>query len=317
MKKLLTTSLLVLLAALFYPVHATNVSGNVSGIWTLANSPYDVTGDVTVPSGQTLEIRPGVQVLFTGHYKFNVFGNLQAIGTEQDSIVFTRAFPTEESKWWGIRFLNAGSANRLQYCVIEFGNASISGNEDDHGGGVYCINTSPVISHCNFRHNSASWAGGGLCAHSCTLQIDSCVLALNSSFYGGGALFWDCSVLVTGCVFANNNSTSHGGAVAFAPTGQLPSIFTRCTFVNNASPTLGGGIYCNDRNVSTNSCIVWANSGPGYQACGNITYSDIQGGYSGTGNINADPMFVDTANGDFHLLVPFLERLSRKLVSVV
>jgi hypothetical protein len=31
-------------------------------------------------------------------------------------------------------------------------------------------------------------------------------------------------------------------------------------------------------------------------------YSDIQGGWSGIGNIMADPMFVDSANGDFHLL---------------
>jgi hypothetical protein len=30
-------------------------------------------------------------------------------------------------------------------------------------------------------------------------------------------------------------------------------------------------------------------------------YSDIQGGWPGIGNINADPMFVDTANGDYRL----------------
>jgi len=30
-------------------------------------------------------------------------------------------------------------------------------------------------------------------------------------------------------------------------------------------------------------------------------YSDIKGGYIGTGNIDADPLFVDADNGDFHL----------------
>jgi len=33
-----------------------------------------------------------------------------------------------------------------------------------------------------------------------------------------------------------------------------------------------------------------------------VTFSDIQGSYSGTGNIDADPRFRDPANGDFHLL---------------
>ena len=32
-----------------------------------------------------------------------------------------------------------------------------------------------------------------------------------------------------------------------------------------------------------------------------VAYSDIQGGYTGTGNINADPLLADVANGDLHL----------------
>ncbi|UCE65357.1 MAG: T9SS type A sorting domain-containing protein [Candidatus Zixiibacteriota bacterium] len=33
-----------------------------------------------------------------------------------------------------------------------------------------------------------------------------------------------------------------------------------------------------------------------------ISYSDIQGGWYGWGNIDTDPLFVDTANSDFHLM---------------
>jgi hypothetical protein len=33
-----------------------------------------------------------------------------------------------------------------------------------------------------------------------------------------------------------------------------------------------------------------------------ITYSDIQGGFNGEGNIDTDPLFVDAANGDYHLM---------------
>jgi hypothetical protein len=32
-----------------------------------------------------------------------------------------------------------------------------------------------------------------------------------------------------------------------------------------------------------------------------VTYCDVQGGFPGTGNIDADPVFLDPGSGDFHL----------------
>jgi hypothetical protein len=51
------------------------------------------------------------------------------------------------------------------------------------------------------------------------------------------------------------------------------------------------------------NCIVWGNgSTPIISQDGSstttITYSDIQGGYAGTGNINADPLFIDADGPD-------------------
>jgi hypothetical protein len=52
------------------------------------------------------------------------------------------------------------------------------------------------------------------------------------------------------------------------------------------------------------NCILWGDvpeeiftsgSGPGASFC------DIQGGWPGEGNINADPLFVDPINGDYRL----------------
>lgn len=64
--------------------------GNVSGTWTTAGSPYHVTGNITVPSGQTLSIDPGVIVKFDSALGMTVNGILLANGNETDSILFTR-----------------------------------------------------------------------------------------------------------------------------------------------------------------------------------------------------------------------------------
>ena len=56
----------------------------------------------------------------------------------------------------------------------------------------------------------------------------------------------------------------------------------------------------------TNSIIYFNGDGSAAdQVTGNknvITYSDVQGTYSGTGNIHEDPLFADTVNGDYHLM---------------
>ena len=52
------------------------------------------------------------------------------------------------------------------------------------------------------------------------------------------------------------------------------------------------------------NCILWGDSQDEIvedTSSPTVTYSDIQGGYSGDGNINADPLFIDADNGDFHL----------------
>ncbi|MHC5212092.1 MAG: choice-of-anchor Q domain-containing protein, partial [Planctomycetota bacterium] len=60
-------------------------------------------------------------------------------------------------------------------------------------------------------------------------------------------------------------------------------------------------------NVTIANSVIWFDQQPNPLNCyygdpAAATYSNIQGGYSGTGNIDADPLFVDAANGDFRLL---------------
>jgi hypothetical protein len=68
----------------------TYVSGtiNVNTTWTNADSPYTLTGDVTINNGVTLTVQSGVTVNF-GSYKIYVYGILNARGTSDSKIVFS------------------------------------------------------------------------------------------------------------------------------------------------------------------------------------------------------------------------------------
>ena len=86
---------------------------------------------------------------------------------------------------------------------------------------------------------------------------------------------------------------------------SLPTL-TNCTFSGN-SALEGGGMYNIDHSSPTlTNCILWEdtpeaifNEDAGSRPI--VTYSDIQGDYDGTGNIDTDPLFLGPGDGDFHL----------------
>ena len=149
MKKSIYTISLYLLVILFLsPIESQRIfaqteipAGDVSGTWTKALSPYHINGEITIPNDSTLTIEPGVEVIFTGHYEFNVKGRLLAIGTETDTIVFTINDTTGfhnitifDGGWGGIKLEDINSSNDstiIEYCSFQYG-------KTDYGGAIYC-----------------------------------------------------------------------------------------------------------------------------------------------------------------------------------
>jgi len=83
-------------------------------------------------------------------------------------------------------------------------------------------------------------------------------------------------------------------------------IISNCTFSGNSARYGGGdGIFAHNSNQVLTNCIVWGNVPEEIYVFGGgavtASYCDIRGGWPGTGNINADPCFADTNNGDYHL----------------
>lgn len=170
-------SILLLVSALLVvqPSFAqTEVSGTiVEGEWTAEGGPYLVVGDVLVAG---LEISPGVDVLFTGDYDFEIAGVLTAIGTEQDSIRFA---PVDTTVGWRGLFFNFSSpGSELAYVVVEGANRS----------GIRVDNSAPVLRDCRITDNeSASDAEGGGMTTNSVLTVTDCVIERNvGARFGGG-----------------------------------------------------------------------------------------------------------------------------------
>jgi len=74
-----------------------------------------------------------------------------------------------------------------------------------------------------------------------------------------------------------------------------------------------------ESNPTVTNCILWGDTPYeiGYPNI-TVTYSDVEGGWAGTGNIDADPMFADALNGDYRLLAgsPCIDAGNNSVVEV-
>jgi Right handed beta helix region len=165
------------------------------------------------------------------------------------------------------------SSPSINNCIIT-GNMPEYGSNQPDGAGILCNAAAPTITNCTISHNFAARTGGGIHAYQASPTILNCVVSFNEATTGGGVSLY-----------------------------ESQSTLTNCTITTNTAQNFGGGIFANRSTASINNCIIWANSpeqiiiSEGGTA---VTYCDIQGGLTGEGNINSDPLFVDLLS-DVHL----------------
>jgi len=174
------------------------------------------------------------------------------------------------------------------------------------GGGFALIHSSPIITECEIRWNGAN-AGGGINAHDSSPTITHCKIHGNWAYWGGGIfLEAGCRPTISNCAIYRNHSDGAGGGIFCKNSSP---IIINCTIAKNranAPPPAGAALHC-DWDSSPNVCnsILWGNNDPGLPEVSGrevlITYSDIEGGYAGEGNIDQDPLFVAPALGNFEL----------------
>ena len=189
-------------------------------------------------------------------------------------------------------------------------NCTFSGNSSSNGGGIGCWwDSNPTLTNCTFIGNAAGHKGGGIAcwgwAPPSSPTLANCTFVANSAHEGGGMHNGYSSPTLTNCTFSGNVAQNTGGAVANDRYSN--STFTNCTFSGNKAPNGNalssdlyyGKSYPSDIHIS--NCILWDGGSEIWNNDNSvitITYSDVQAGWPGEGNIDVDPCFAEVGYWD-------------------
>jgi len=275
------------------------VSGHLTSDTTWNVETVYVIDDIVVDDSFTLTIKPGVRIEFQGYFGISINGRLLAIGLPEKPILFTidnpQGFTLDEfhaGSWNGIRFENTKSTNEtsiIKYCRIEYSKAT------DNGAGYT---------------NMFDLCGGAISLYNFSkLEVSNSIIENNLAEYGGAiCCFYNSSPIIKNNIIDKNYALTNGSAIA--NIHSYPKTFGN-TVVDNyvletapyyykysihnfiSKPAIVNNI------IRDNPCLpdqIWGDKE--YYT----SFNNIEGYAAVNSNIDLDPMFIDKANSDYHLL---------------
>ncbi|MBN1349828.1 T9SS type A sorting domain-containing protein [candidate division KSB1 bacterium] len=185
------------------------------------------------------------------------------------------------------------------------------------GGGIFIFNSSPTIKNNIITNNIvlnktgvSGVQGGGLLTFGGNPQILENIVFANQAEYGAGLdINYSGAQIRNNLICKNVGGEAYGGAgIWVIGNGSYPIIIENNTIVENDAPSgtganagRGGAMFVWYGSVTARNNIIWGNTqikgGPIAEVGGgtaHMSYCDIEGGFPGLGNIDADPGFLDS-----------------------
>jgi len=155
---------------------------------------------------------------------------------------------------------------------------TITNGSSAFGGGIHCNNSSsPRLTNLQITYNTADSAGGGIYCFESSPDIVEGIVSENASERGSGLY---CS-------------------------GSSPSLTHMTISGNTASDSTSGVVYFENSSPTILNTIIWGNTPEEILVEGGsvvVSFSDIEGGWEGEGNISALPLFCNPGtSGDYTL----------------
>lgn len=215
----------------------------------------------------------------------------------------------------GAGLFSEGGSPVIDSCIIENNlNASVGAGISIRGGAPWIVRS--VIRGNSVTSNGDSVFGGGVFVLDSNATLTECIVSENAATDGTGSHSFGAGLYIqlanyyrttlTNCLIESNSAlhvvSGNGGYGGGIFCGHGPVSVNSCTFTGNTAAFGGGPIYAEGgSDVQLVHCISWGNTPDGVHGATSVRYSDIQGGYAGAGNIDADPLFTAGPNGDYYL----------------
>ena len=217
----------------------------------------------------------------------------------------------------GIGSFTSGGGLYTGAAAIEAVDCRIEGNHAAQNGGGLFLNTHSELSatRCSFSGNEligrGDTQGAGIRTFRGSMDLDECTIQNNTAGIKsrGGGIFHEgqrdepYQANLTNCVVTGNRA-NRGGGIEVRNDNTMNLRFSTVAG-NSGSP--GAGVASTAfAQVKAFDSIIWGNEGDGqiyteYNGTLSARYCDIEGGREGDGNIDADPLFSDSARDDYHL----------------
>lgn len=213
----------------------------------------------------------------------------------------------------GACILSNQSSGTLRNCILRDNVSS------DRGGALKCIESSLRIINCDFVNNFARQGGAIALRKNNNLRITNCRFTGNQASGSGGVLYIRNSNNLTSsnCLMSGNKAGGNGSVIYIR--GNCSVNLINCTWAQNTAKK-NVALYCikagvDPSTIQFRNCILWNGSAqirPSNQTV-LMTYTNIQGGWPGWGNMNIDPGFTRMGSwsegvwtdGDYHLMSSF------------
>ncbi|MBT4331911.1 MAG: T9SS type A sorting domain-containing protein [Candidatus Cloacimonetes bacterium] len=187
------------------------------------------------------------------------------------------------------------------------------------GGGIAISSGDPIINNCEIANNNVGGnqlnltMGGGIftlpyIGDATSLSISNSAVMGNTAVYGGGLGFFEGAFNMER-ILIFDNTADIGSAICLGdPSGMinnpdtLSATIVSSTIVNNLGND--GILGESDCIINIINSILWENGTSEVNIVSgdvNVSFSDVLGGWTGEGNIDSDPLFVDSINADYHL----------------